>query len=308
MNIFVGITDEKWFENLRYANYPEINFWKPGVVNAFSALKEFEMFLFKLHSPKDFIVGGGFFVRYSVLPTTIAWDVFGKGNGTNSWIELRDKIKTYRKTNANEIDPTIGCITITSPFFFDPIDWIRIPSNWSKNIVSGKIYSTDNGIGENIYLSVQTKLRKDGFGLPVIKESSEENRYGLAQLIKPRLGQGAFKIMITEAYNKRCAITGEKTLPVLQAAHIKPYSDNGPHDVKNGMLLRQDLHTLFDRGFITIDEKYRIVVSPRIKDEYGNGREYYAYHGKNLIVLPDRIDQRPAADFLNWHNQSIFRG
>ncbi|WP_162470581.1 HNH endonuclease [Desulfosporosinus orientis] len=60
--------------------------------------------------------------------------------------------------------------------------------------------------------------------------------------------------MVTEAYYRRCAITGEKTLPVLEAAHIKPYSLEGSHETNNGLLLRKDLHTLFDRGYITITE------------------------------------------------------
>ena len=51
---------------------------------------------------------------------------------------------------------------------------------------------------------------------------------------------------MTDAYERRCAVTGEKTLPVLEAAHIRPYALLGPHRVNNGLLLRSDLHKLFD--------------------------------------------------------------
>lgn len=65
------------------------------------------------------------------------------------------------------------------------------------------------------------------------------------QIVRPRLGQGAFRIVVTDTYERRCAVTGERTLPVLEAAHIKSYADGGAHDITNGLLLRSDLHTLF---------------------------------------------------------------
>lgn len=75
------------------------------------------------------------------------------------------------------------------------------------------------------------------------KVSEEPNRYGEGYLTHPRLGRGTFQVLVIEAYQRRCAITGEKTLPFLNAAHIKLYSENVPHEVKNGLLLREDLHT-----------------------------------------------------------------
>ena len=109
-----------------------------------------------------------------------------------------------------------------------------------------------------------------------------------------------------EGYHRRCAISGEKTLPVLEAAHIKPYSQEGPHNTNNGLLLRKDIHTLFDRGYITVGEDLQIEVSKRIKEDYGNGREYYAFHGKKLVDIPDRVEVRPSIQFIRWHNQNVF--
>lgn len=96
-----------------------------------------------------------------------------------------------------------------------------------------------------LYKQVQDKLRSKNMAQPLVMDIAE-NRYGKDQIIKPRIGQGAFKVLITDAYQRRCAITGEKTLPVLEAAHIKPYSLDGPHEINNGLLLRRDFHTLFD--------------------------------------------------------------
>jgi putative restriction endonuclease len=127
-------------------------------------------------------------------------------------------------------------------------------------------------------------------------------------MTRHRLGQGAFRVLVTDAYHRRCAVTGEKTLPVLKAAHIKPYADRGPHVTNNGILLKSDFHTLFDKGYITIDRDYRLDVSPRLQQDYGNGRDYYKYHGQRLFNLPDQESQRPGREFLEWHNENVFLG
>ena len=61
-------------------------------------------------------------------------------------------------------------------------------------------------------------------------------RYGEPVLVRPRLGQGAFRVVVTEGYGRACAVTGEHSLPVLEAAHIKPFDAEGPHDIRNGLL------------------------------------------------------------------------
>jgi putative restriction endonuclease len=82
---------------------------------------------------------------------------------------------------------------------------------------------------------------------------------------------------------KTCGITRERTLPVLEAAHIKPYSEGGVHDLPNGLLLRSDLHKLFDLGYLGIDpDERRVFVSERIREEFQNGKEYHSLHGKQL--------------------------
>jgi putative restriction endonuclease len=124
--------------------------------------------------------------------------------------------------------------------------------------------------------------------------------------MRARLGQGAFRVLVTDAYDRRCAITGLHTLPVLQAAHIKPVAETGPNRVNNGLLLRSDLHLLFDGGYLTITEDFHIEVSKRIKQEYENGRDYYALHGRRLEVIPSNPIERPSSEFIEWHNNHVF--
>jgi putative restriction endonuclease len=126
-------------------------------------------------------------------------------------------------------------------------------------------------------------------------------------IIYPRLGQGSFRVVVTENYERRCAITQERTLPALQAAHIKPYAEGGPHVAGNGILLRSDLHNLLDAGYITVSQDHRLEVSGRIREEFENGRDYYALHG-HPIHLPSASACNPSKEYLEWHRENAFRG
>lgn len=307
---FVGVTDKDWFDYLRGIQPEEVNFWKPSGGN-FRALSPGDMFLFKLHSPNDFIVGGGFFVRSQILRSSMAWDVFQQSNGCRSLGELRTRIQRYRSTT--EIDPEIGCIVLTAPFFFPEENWISVSSHWKKNIVQGKGYSTSGEVGASIWRQVLERLQVMG---QVAEQVNEDDlswlpddgagRFGNEILYRPRLGQGGFRLLVTEAYNRKCSICGEKTLPVLEAAHVMPYSEKGPHSPKNGLLLRSDLHILFDRGYLTVTPDYHIEVSSKIREEFQNGRDYYKYHGSQLHHLPKSQRAMPSARYLEWHNENRF--
>lgn len=310
MKMFVGVTDGNWYNYLSNIKPDEINFWQPGGKQPFKAIETNDLFLFKLHSPLNYIVGGGFFVRHSFLPVSLAWEAFGEKNGTADYFSFANAIYKYRKSNyRSEPDPVMGCIILSTPFFFDKSEWIPVPEDWKPNVVQGKSYDTNTLVGRRLYQQVQERLARIHPLNNIINHVNEEehkSRYGSGQIIYPRIGQGTFKVLVTEAYHRRCAISGEKTLPVLEAAYIKPYSQEGPHSTSNGMLLRKDLHTLFDRGYLTIDENLHIEVSKRIKEDYGNGKEYYAFHGKKLVEVPNSIQEKPSTQFLRWHNENVF--
>jgi putative restriction endonuclease len=303
VKIYVGITDKDWYEQLKAQKPEEVNFWKPGSSN-FKALEPNDMFLFKLHHPANFIVGGGFFVRFSLLPSFLAWQAFGMKNGTTSYEELQKRIKKYRSRNGiNSDNAPIGCIILTEPFFFDEHDWIPVPIDWNPNIVQGKTYETTTELGNHLYCQIHERLQLCNNA----NFNDQKSRYA-ESLTMHRLGQGTFRIVVTEAYQRRCAITGEKTLPVLEAAHIKPFSENGPHDIKNGLLLRSDFHTLFDDGYITINSDFVIEVSKRLNEDYGNGKDYYRYHGSKLQSMPSSSVELPSQEYIMWHNEHCYKG
>jgi putative restriction endonuclease len=156
---------------------------------------------------------------------------------------------------------------------------------------------------------VTARLRSDAdanLSLGPATIAAVESRYGEPTLVRPRLGQGTFRVIVTDVYERRCTITGERTLPVLEAAHIKPYTSGGPHQPENGLLLRSDLHTLFDQGYITVDaELLKVVVSGRIREEFENGRDYYQLNGR-AIRLPREASSLPSREYLAFHND-LFR-
>ena len=96
-------------------------------------------------------------------------------------------------------------------------------------------------------------------------------------------------------------------MPALEAAHIRPYSDGGEHEASNGLLLRRDIHSLFDSGYVTVTPDLRFQVSRRIREEFANGRHYYALHGQRIVV-PDNLGRRPDPVSLSWHNVNRFNG
>lgn len=304
IKLVIAVTDGDWFEMLRqHPDMGEVNFWAPSAVS-FRALKPGELFLFKLHSPNNFIVGGGIFAHANVLPCSLAWKAFGEANGAHSAQEMRARIAKYRKVDSDDRDDfAIGCRILTQPFFLDQTDWISVPASWSPNIVSFKTYDTDDSEGRALWEAVNDRLDRRPFS----DAMEGQTRFGEPHLIRPRLGQGAFRVLVTDIYRRRCAVTRERTLPALEAAHIRPYGEGGVHDARNGLLLRRDVHSLFDSGYVTVTPDLRFEVSRQIREEFENGRDYYALQGRRISV-PEEAERRPDPGILSWHNENLFRG
>lgn len=312
MKFYVGVTDNKWFEFLANRKPDEVNFWRPGGSGSFQVIPPGAPFLFKLHSPDNFIAGGGFFVSHSNLPLSLAWEAFREKNGAASLETLQAMIEKFRSNKPREHDPTIGCTILANPFFLQRRDWIPSPSNWAPSIVQGKSYESEERIGQEIWMEVQDRLARVVPKEPPLRTdgasplAEEVVRYGAEFLTRARLGQGAFRVLVTDAYTRRCAITGERTLPALEAAHIQPFAKSGPNVTANGLLLRSDLHKLFDSGYLSVTPDLSVEVSRKIKEEFENGRDYYALHGRKLVVVPATEKDRPSSKFLEWHNSNTY--
>ena len=193
--------------------------------------------------------------------------------------------------------------------------------DWSSNIVSGKVYDGAAGPGRALYEQLERRLHSPtqfdrdrqglfGYGerdgVPIVGHPSTSNATKL-RLSKIRLGQAAFRLNVARAYSYECAISETKVLPALEAAHLRPFGNDGPNDVSNGVFLRRDIHSVYDAGFLTFDEEYRLVVSKTVKTVFNNGQEYRRLHGERMKLLKDEA-LRPDSKFLDWHRENVYVG
>jgi putative restriction endonuclease len=308
----IAITDEGWYRFL--ADRPEateLNFWTPSARRTFRA-PQFSPFLFELRAPHNAICGFAYFAQFSRLPDWLAWESFGLGNGCPSFAEMRARIAAIRarirydeQTGSEEI----GRIQLVSPVFFSRDSWITQPRDWQPRTQTPVKYDLATGEGRRVW---EACLSQTAAARPVAPVSgfliSVERgpRYGEPRLVQPRLGQGTFRIAVLEAYGRGCAVTGEHSLPALEASHIRPYAQDGPHEIHNGLLLRADLHRLFDTGYATVTLDLRLAISPRLRDDYQNGRSYYPLQGVQ-VQIPKIPSHHPNKAFLAWHNEHVFR-
>jgi hypothetical protein len=135
---------------------------------------------------------------------------------------------------------------------------------------------------------------------PFEPDSIEDARDRVFAEITRRRGQDLFRRRLVRAYNGKCAITGCAATVALEAAHIVPYRGHETNRVDNGLLLRADIHTLFDLGFIGIDpDTRRILVSSAL-----HKTEYDDLEGRLLAEPRDRRC-RPDISALQWRRHHI---
>lgn len=309
MRSYVGVTDGQWFRFLAARpNVSEVNFWRPSGGGTFRALTVGEPFFFKTHFPENRVVGGGLYSDFAAMTASEAWDLFGEGNGVASLEQMLARIAHYRRQPlAPGEDPLIGCVFIRDVCFFPPDEFVAPPPDFAANIVQGKSYDLASSNVSRYFGELMQRM----LGVTIEIDFSEPWHrqgpiFGDPRLAPQRLGQTAFQAKVLTAYERRCAITGSKIRPVLQAAHIRPVTSGGEHRLDNGLLLRSDVHTLFDQGYLGVDPRYRLHVSPRLREEFGNGEQFYARAGQP-IAFPTRRADRPQGEFLEWHLDEIFK-
>ncbi len=306
MKIFVAVTDNEWYWQLRSRPpQTEVNFWQPGGGRSFQALRAGELLLFKPHTPHHSIVGGGFFLHASELPCSMAWRYFELANGASGLWEMRRRIERFRHLATDtHRDYEVGCIILERPFFFDEADWIPLPEDFSKNVGQGKTYDTSTPVGHSLWEAVRLRLQATS---PGSEPEPQATIFGEPTMVRSSLGPGSFRLLVTDAYQRRCSMTQQAALPALEAGHIRPVEEGGLNRVDNGLLMRSDLRSLFDLGFLSIDHDHRILVSATLTREYAGAEAYVELAGRAL-ALPERLEHRPRRESLDWHRSKVFRG
>ncbi|WP_240006237.1 HNH endonuclease [Pseudaquidulcibacter saccharophilus] len=145
-------------------------------------------------------------------------------------------------------------------------------------------------------ISVESELETENY---FELGSYEDARKKTLRSIVLRRGQAGFRNQLLQAYDFKCAITGCDVTEVLEAAHIVPYNGELTNHIQNGILLRADVHALFDLRLIEINQKYEIKISDQLLDsEYGK-------YDKLEIRLPKKSGDRPSLKALEARNSKI---
>jgi putative restriction endonuclease len=308
MNGFIALTDEGWYRYfLNHQPIDEVNFWRPSGAT-FKALQQGEPLIFKLKAKQNHrIVGFGLFLSFVKLRISYAWDLFRDRNGVESLGAMVERVQKYANCPEGPaaLNHQVGAILLISPIFFPPGMTVDPPRNWKPNIVSGKTYDLQEGEGRRVWQDCLARARQLEADLPTDTVENldlvldSEQRFGTPRLTSPRLGQGTFRLEVSKAY-QRCAVSREHSLPALEASHIIPHSQKGPNTVDNGLLLRADIHRLYDQHYVSVTPDYEFVVSERLREEFNNGKVYYGLQGKR-IVLPDDTAAHPRREYLEEH-------
>lgn len=306
MGFYVGITDQGWMDHLREVGAVEANFWRPSSSESrFTAIKPGELFLFKQHKRNgDSIVGGGTYVESVRLSIFEAWNTFGDANGASSLNELLERIRVYRekKGRGTHASDELVCIVLSNIFFLPESLIIDKPADWADAIVSGKTYSwsSDFGVSVRTALQGQPFLPETTTRLEVKEEVVDAftSPWGKAYLTRSRVGQGILRMQSLENYQSRCCFSGESLTEALECAHIQPLALAGAHELSNTLVLRSDLHTLFDLGLLGIGEDLTIRVSSRIPID----SNYRSFEGKSVAVG----HMSPSLEAIKWHTENVF--
>jgi putative restriction endonuclease len=137
------------------------------------------------------------------------------------------------------------------------------------------------------------------------EEPRERLNYLSSRIVRDR----AFRRLILDAYDQRCAITGLKLIngggrAEVDAAHIRPVEANGPDIVNNGIALSGTAHWMFDRGLIGLSDDLEILIFRQVNDQEG---VRILLNSTGRALLPQRSSQRPHPHFLKWHRENCFK-
>ena len=258
----------------------------------------------------DIAIGGfGYFARYSPLSEWLAWDCFRQANGCGSFEEMHARLERIRrgsdKSDAKGI-LQIGCIiVVNATFFASPNGFHNRATGQSRNLRHA-VYDLDVGEGIRVWAECLTRVQPDR-ELRVAEPEApiEMPRYGSPILIQPRLGQGAFRVSVTEAYNRACAVTQEHSLPALEAAHIRPFANEGPHEVQTECFYEQIFIACSNKATSPSDRitRWKSAIGCEMTIRMAEVITRFAALGF-LCRLSDR--ERPTPDLLAWHNQNVF--
>lgn len=293
----IAPTDEEWFLHLRENQLTnQVNFWTPTPWNV-KGLKKGERLYFMLKSPIRKIGGYGEFMYYENMNVEEAWKKFGLGNGVRSLSELEQRAGKYVNKRSVKENKQIGCIVLSNCIFLE--ESLFFPAHDLEVEFPIQVVKIK-------YFDEIVSWRPPD---PLTQASEENSKFSLVTSgkvpmklrdVRQREGQPAFRKKILNNYGGRCAVTGETCDNLLEAAHVQPYQNAKSNHVQNGILLRVDLHRLFDAGLMTIDTNFQVKFSSEFTSlSYKNFRD--------KVLDTSVIVDLPSLEALEYHNKNVFR-
>jgi hypothetical protein len=198
-----------------------------------------------------------------------------KSNGTSKGGGSVCKFFTIDQLLDTDLNKTFG----HAIQMFYPLLMGCLPDAWESELVSAQVAME----------KLEDKVEFD-------PSNVADARVRVFREIAQRRGQSRFRQSLLKAYNGKCAISLTTVEAVLEAAHITPYLGEKTNHISNGLLLRADLHTLFDLNLIKIDpESLRVKLSPNLENS-----KYWEFNDQK-ITLPDKAVDRPSPLALAEH-------
>lgn len=299
-------TDPDWIAAIREYNIKNgANFWRKDQRSL--ALQPGSYFYFKLRGSRA-IVGRGQFREQQTMDIPSAWRLFGHGNGVASEEELRTRASSVLNLT---LDAPINCLVFDNIQLLPPQRYFDISlARFPNGIMGPKFY--EEGELEDVAAAFETHagpyrhrelaeaetiLRNQGLFDPATIETARQ--YQLRAICQ-RMGQSAFRLTLLGAYLGRCSVSDCDAVEALEAAHIIPYKGAATNTIQNGLLLRSDLHTLFDLGSWTLSDDYRVILSPRLINTV------YAQFDTQPLRLPNQTNLFPSVEAIRHHRQNTF--
>ena len=254
----------------------------------------------KLH--KKLPIGGPIINKINTLQTSVNNWHFNKktrlingDKGFNNFANATEMFTDLKQENISNGGGAICKIYDLDHIKANPID-IEDEMRKAINIFGDLQKSCLPSASDALILSDAKKIIELSSTIDFDPSSIEDGREKKLRAVASRQGQKKFRNLLLQAYNSKCAFTNCDVTQVLQAAHIVPYNGIKTNDIKNGILLRADIHDLYDMFFISINpENYKITISSHLMDSYLQDLNM------KQINLPNRLQEYPDKKVLEWH-------
>ena len=201
--------------------------------------------------------------------------------------------------NFGRLDPELkkqGIVGLTNGSKLDEAVWNEFYGNWDA-----LAYKSELLIAKLQHKKLEESADIDLNDIPLGKDRE--------QVVKTRINQSFFRSMVLSSYNQKCCITGLSIPNFLVASHIVPWKEDEKNRLnpQNGLCLNSIHDRAFDQGFITITTNYKVIVSKQFnyRADENAVKDLFLKYENQSIILPDKF--LPSKEFLDYHNNNIFR-